>query len=166
MMNRWTNKYSYGPTGVANTPARALGGRLRSVLLVVLLVAVVVLGVWGGQAIVYQSRCEPTFVSNMLTECDSAITTANTLSRSGGAESAAILGRIRANIRAIDVINEVNNSIEGGNGYFVPTAVFTELYGIIDSYSNNLKLGNVTIEDQNNLVNALANLGALLDTLR
>lgn len=166
MMNRWTNKYSYGPGGAANTPARALGGRLRSVLLVVLLAAVVVLGVWGGQAIVYQSKCEPAFVSQMLTECDSAITTANTLSRSGGAESAAILGRIRASIHAIDAINEVNNIIESGNGYFVPTAVFTDLYAIIDSYSNNLKLGNVTIEDQNNLVNALANLNTLLDGLR
>lgn len=165
MMNRWTNKYSYGPGGVANSPARAMGGRLRSVLLVVLLVAVVLLGVFGGRAIIYQSKCEPAFVNRMLTECDAAMTTVNSLSRSGGAESSAILGKIRANIHAIDVINEVNNTIEGGNGYFVPTSVFTDLYAIIDSYSNNLKLGNATIEDQNNLDNALTSLRTLLSEL-
>lgn len=166
MMNRWTNKYSYGPGGSAGSPARILGGRMRSALLMVLAVAVVVLGIFGGQAMIYQSKCEPTFISRMLTECDGAVSATNSLSRSGGSESAAILGRIRSNIHAIDAINEVNNSIEGGNGYFVPTAVFTELYGIIDSYSNNLKLGNTTIEDQNNLVNALANLSTLLTELR
>lgn len=165
-MNRWTNKYSYGPGGSAHTPARILGGRLRSVLLVVLLAAVVVLGVFGGRAILYQSKCEPAFISRMRTECDSAITTTNSLSRSGGAESAAILGRIRANIHAIDVVNEINNTVEGGDGYFVPTSVFTNLYAIIDSYSNNLKLGNTTIEDQNNLVNALASLSTLLSELK
>jgi len=166
MMNRWTNKYSYGPGGVRNTPARVFGGRMRCVLLVVLLVAVVVLGIWGGQAIVYRSRCETTFVNRMLTECDSAMTSTHSLSRSGGAESAAILGKIRANIRAVDVINEINNTVHGGNGYYVPTTVFTQLYGVIDSYSNNLKLGNTTIEDLNNLTNRLTELSTMLSELK
>ncbi len=166
MMNRWTNKYSYAPGGGVGSPARMLGGRLRSVLLIVLAVAVVLLGIFGGQAMVYRSKCEPTFISRMLTECDGAVSATHSLSRSGGSESAAILGRIRSNIHAIDAINEVNNTLEGGNGYFVPTAVFTELYGIIDSYSNNLKLGSTTIEDQNNLVNALSNLSTMLTELK
>lgn len=165
MMNRWTNKYSYGPGGAAHSPARVLGGRIRSVLLVVLLIAVVVLGVLGGRAMIYSSRCEPAFIHRMTTECNEATASTKVLSRSGGADSQAVLGKIRANIRAIDAINEINNSIEGGDGYFVPTATFTNLYAIIDSYMNNLKLGNATIENQNNLVGALADLTLLLEAL-
>jgi len=165
MMNRWTNKYSYGPGGVTNTTAREVGSKLRTILLVALVIAVVLLGIFGGRAMVYSSKCEPTFIHRMTTECNEAVSSTKALSRSGGAESQAILGKIRANIHAIDVINEINNSLEGGDGYFVPVTHFTQLYGIIDSYQYNLKLGSATIEDQNDLVNALADLSSLLEAL-
>ena len=48
----------------------------------------------------------------------------------------------------------------------VPTTVFTQLYGVIDSYSNNLKLGNTTIEDLNNLTNRLTELSTMLSELK
>lgn len=164
MMNRWTNKYSYGPGGVANTPARVLGGKLRSVLLVLLVAAVVVLGVVGGRAIVYQSRCEPTFVHRMQTECKEAINVLPSLSRSrgGSADDAANLGKVRSNIRAMEAINEVSNTVAGGNGYLVPTATFTELYTIINSYYSNLKLGQEIVADWDKLDTALTNLSTLL----
>lgn len=158
----WPDLYSGGKGGYA--AARGGAPRWLPALTLMLLIAVIVLGIVGGQAMLYRSRTEETFVNRMLTECDDALSLANNLSRNGGADSNATLGRIRSDIHAIDTLNEVHNSISGS--YYIPPYVFTELYAIIDSYSNNLKLGNVTIEDQNNLVNALANLGALLDTLR
>ena len=156
----WSNRYSRGAAGsIVTTPSR--GSRMMPILLVGLLVALALLAVFGGRALVYQTKTETTFVNRMLTECDEAIASTGSLSRSGGAESAAILGRIRANIRAIDAINEVRNTVSG-NGYFVQPNLFTELYSVIDSYSNNLKLGNVTIEDLTNLNNKLASLRELL----
>lgn len=166
MMNRWSNKYSQDRGGSGRMPVRLVGGKVMSTLLAVLLAALVLLGVFGGQAMLYRSRSEETFVNRMLTECDDAISLTGALSRSGGSESAAILGKIRASIHAVDAINEIANTVKGGGGYYVSPAVFTELYGIIDSYSNNLKLGNVTIENLNNLVNSLESLRLQLAELK
>lgn len=164
MMNRWTNKYSYGPGGAAATPARALGGKIRSVLLVVLLIAVIALSIFGGRAIVYQSKCAPSFIYRMQTECKEAVKLMDSLSRSSGGKAAdnATLARIRANVHAIDAINEINNTVEGGNGYLVPPTVFTELYSIIERYYSHLSQEGTPIEDQNILTSALAELNALL----
>ena len=166
MMNRFTNKYSYGRNDTVNTNVRVLGERVRNTLLVLLVVTVVVLAVVGGQAIAYRSKCEPTFIHRMMTECDEALNAANDLSRSGGSASSATLGKIRANVHAIDVINNINNTVEGGNAYFIQPDVFSGLYSVIDSYSNNLRLGNVTIENLDNLVNGLEQLKAQLTSLK
>lgn len=160
----WSSRYSRGAAGsIVTIPSRS--SRWAPVVLGALLVLVVLLGFFGGRALVYQGRSEMTFINRMLTECDEALSATGSLSRSGGAESAAILGRIRGNIRAVDAINEVRNTISG-RGYYVEPYVFTDLYSVIDSYSNNLKLGNVTIEDLTNLNNKLASLREVLAELR
>ncbi|MBQ7850928.1 MAG: hypothetical protein IJ343_14485 [Clostridia bacterium] len=161
MINQWSDKYSNTRGGAPASGGPRLS-RFYAPVLAALLIALVLLGIFGGQAIVYRSTSEKTFVNRMLTECDEALASVKGLSRSGGSESAAILGKIRANIHAVDAINSISNSIAGGGGYFVDPAVFTRLYGVIDSYSNNLKLGNVTIEDLNDLT---LGLEALKETL-
>lgn len=166
MMNRWSNKYSQDRGGSGRMPVRLVGGKVMTSLLAAMLVVLVLLGIFGGRAIIYRSRSEQTFVNRMLTECDDAISATGALSRSGGSESAAILGKIRASIHAVDAINEVANTVKGGGGYYVSPVMFTELYGIIDAYSNNLKLGNVTIENLNNLVNSLEVLRGQLAELK
>lgn len=154
MINNWSDKYASGRSG-APAAGRSQPGRFYVPAIAVLTALVLLLCIFGGQAIAYRGTSRQTFINRMLTECDEALASVKNLSRSGGAESSAILGRIRANIHAIDAINGVNNAIAGGNGYFVEPAVFTQLYGVIDSFSNNLKLGNVTIEELNNLTNGL-----------
>lgn len=165
MINQWSDKYSHGRAGSA-VPGKAPKGRYMGPVLVILVMALLVLGIFGGRAIAYQATSEKTFISRMLTECDEALDSVKSLSRSGGSESAAILGKIRANIHAVDAINAVSNSITGGGGYYVEPVVFTRLYGVIDSYSNNLKLGNVTIENLNDLTLGLEALKEELATLR
>lgn len=165
MINQWSDKYSHGRVGSA-VPGKAPKGRYMGPVLVILVMALLVLGIFGGRAIAYQATSEKTFISRMLTECDEALDSVKSLSRSGGSESAAILGKIRANIHAVDAINAVSNSITGGGGYYVEPVVFTRLYGVIDSYSNNLKLGNVTIENLNDLTLGLEALKEELATLR
>lgn len=165
MINQWSDKYSHGRAGSA-VPGKAPTGRYMGPVLVILVMALLVLGIFGGRAIAYQATSEKMFISRMLTECDEALDSVKSLSRSGGSESAAILGKIRANIHAVDAINAVSNSITGGGGYYVEPVVFTRLYGVIDSYSNNLKLGNVTIENLNDLTLGLEALKEELATLR
>lgn len=159
----WPGRYSGGKGGMLIS--RDVLPRWAAGLLAVLLVAVVLLAAFGVPAIMYRTRSEETFVNRMVTECGDALALANSLSRSGGAESSAILGRIRSDIHAIDAVNEMRNTLTGG-GYYVPPHVFTNLYGIIDSYSNNLKLGNVTMQNLTELVTALEALQLTLAELK
>ncbi|MBR4080250.1 MAG: hypothetical protein IKK21_00520 [Clostridia bacterium] len=155
----WSGRYSGGVGGMTVNK----GGlpRWLPAVTAALVVVVLALGIIGIPAITFRMQSEETFVNRMLTECNDALSLANGLSRSGGAESAATLGRIRAYIHAVDAINEVRNTITGG-GYFVQPQVFTELYGVIDSYSNNLKLGSATMQDLTALVTGLENLRSMI----
>lgn len=167
-MNRWTNKYSYGPGGAANTPVRLFAGRMRTVLLVLLTIAVVLLAIFGGSAIAYRNKCDPTFIQTMQTECEESISAATTLSQSVGGKDYdnVILSRIRAHISAIETINELRGTFEGGEGYFVEPAVFTNLYRIIDDYYANKGMGSATSADLDKLKQALNALNADLYALR
>ncbi len=163
MMDKWSNRYAHGQPGVRSRE-HALADRIRNIALILLTVALLGVGIAGGQAIAYRSRCHDAFVYRMQTECGAALSQANSLSRSGGADSAAILGKIRANIRAMEAVNEMNGNLAGG--YFVPVSTFTELYAIIDSYNISLKNAVVTLEHQTNLVNALTGLQTQLSGLK
>lgn len=158
----WPGMYAGGKGGMM--VGRSGAPRWMITVTVVLLIALVGLAIFGVPAITYRTRSEGTFVNRMLTECGDALTLANSLSRSGGAESAATLGRIRSDIHAIDTVNEVRNTL--GGGYYVPPYVFTNLYSIIDSYSNNLKLGNVTMQNLTDLVKGLEELQGMLVELK
>lgn len=159
----WSGKYSGGVGGM--TVKKGGLPRWLPAVTAVLLVIVIALSSVGIPAITFKAQSEKTFINRMLTECNDALNLANGLSRSGGAESAATLGRIRAYIHAIDTINEVRNTVTGG-GYFIPPYVFTELYSIIDSYSNNLKLGSATMYDLTALVTGLENLRSMIIALQ
>ncbi|MBQ8201214.1 MAG: hypothetical protein IJZ74_05545 [Clostridia bacterium] len=159
MMDQWSNRYANGRGGV-RAADHALADRVRNIALILLTVALLGVGIAGGQAIAFRAGCRTTFINRMQTECSSALSQANTLSRSGGADSSAMLGKIRANIHAVDTVNAMSNTLYGS--YVVSTSTFADMYAIIDSYSNKLKNGVTTIEEQTNLVNSLTALQSLL----
>lgn len=164
MMNQYPNKYTKGPGGAVNPVAHAAAERVRNILLILLLATVVVLGIVGGRAISFRNKCEPTYVARMQMECDEALGNMNSLSRNGGYKAMAILGKIRSNIRAMEAINEVANTVSG-DGYLVEPKVFTNLYSIIDIYNNNTEQVGGDRESETNLRTALTNLQILLDDL-
>lgn len=69
-------------------------------------------------------------------------------------------GKIRANIHAVDVLSQMNQSLYGRE--LAPEASFTELYGIIDSYCAKLMNGSATIEELTNLSDRLTALQSIL----
>lgn len=164
MMNQYPNKYTKGPGGNVNPATHAAAERVRNILLILLVVAVVVLGVMGGRAISFRNKCEPTYVSRMQMECDEALSSMNSLSRNGGYKAMAILGKIRSNIRAMEAINEVANTVSG-DGYLVEPKVFTNLYEIIDVYSSNTEQVGGDRESETNLRTALTDLQSMLKKL-
>lgn len=144
------------------------GGRMkehiRTGVICVLLIAVILLSIFGGRAMSFQKDTHTTFVHRMQTECSNALTLTSSLSRTAGANTSATLGRIRSHLYAMDTINQISVGLEGGS-YLVDNDVFTDLYALLDDYANKLITGMMTGDLQSALTNELTTLLAEVDAL-
>lgn len=163
-MERWENRYANGRKGNVRAVEHSRGDRVRIIIMILLAVALLGVGIAGGQAIAFRSDAEELLVARALTECSDAVNQVNTLSRSGGSDTAGALGKIRANINAVDVLSGMRQTLYGHA--LAPQSSFTELYSIIDSYSAKLKNGTSTIEELTNLGDALTRLQTQLQDAR
>ena len=163
-MERWENRYANGRKGNVRAVEHSRADRVKMIIIILLAVALLGVGIAGGQAIAFRSEAQDLMRTRALTECGSAVNQVNTLSRSGGSDTAGALGKIRANVNAIDVLSNLCQSLYGRP--LVPQSVFTELYGIIDSYSAKLKNGTSTIDELTRLGDGLTNLHQLLQNAK
>ena len=159
-MERWENRYANGRKGNIRAVEHSRSERAKIVLIILLAVALLGVGIAGGKAIAFRGDAEDLMLARAMTECDNAVSQVNMLSRSGGSDTAGALGRIRANVNAVDVLSNMHQSLYGSA--YAPQAVFTDLYDIIDSYSAKLKNGTSTIDELTRLGDALGNLQNLL----
>lgn len=139
--------------------------RFKNALLLVLLLAVIALSVFGGQAMMYRNEAKTLFVSKIQLECGNALTLTNSLSRTAGATSAQTLGRIRSHVYAMETINDLSVGLEGASGWMIQEDWFTTLYAVLDEYSNKLITGMTTGDQQTTLLGALQTLYDQLETL-
>ena len=146
---------------VTLTGAGLLRERVRTGLIILLLLAVVALSVFGGQAMYYRSEARSLFLATMQTECIEAINQTNSLSRTAGANSSATLGRIRSSVRAMEDVNRIHGNLEGGRA-FVSEETFSALYEILDNYSSRLLTGMNTGDMQGQLQAALESLQTMV----
>lgn len=160
-MERWENRYAHARSGGARGVEHSRADRVRSILIILLVVALLGVGIAGGQAIAFRGECRESILACALTECGDAVAQVNTLSRSGGSDTPEMLGKIRANVHAVDMLSSMNVSFFGKE--LVPATVFMELYSIIDSYSAKLKNGSATIEELTNLSDRLTELQTQLN---
>ena len=163
-MERWENRYANGRKGNVRAVEHSRGDRVRIIIIILLAVALLGVGIAGGQAIAFRSDAEELLVARALTECSDAVNQVNTLSRSGGSDTAGALGKIRANINAVDVLSGMRQTLYGHA--LAPQSLFAELYSIIDSYSAKLRNGTSTIEELTNLGDALTRLQTQLLDVR
>ncbi len=157
-MENWGNRYTHGRGGRAADHSRA--ERVKNVIIILLAVALVGIGIVGFQAIAFKGDARDLVVARAMTECNNAVSIANSLSRSGGSDTAGMLGKIRANVNAVDVLSGVHQSLFGRE--LAPRASFTGLYNIIDSYSAKLRNGTATIEELTNLADGLTALQLII----
>ena len=160
IMERWENRYANGRNGGrrSNEPSRL--ERILFIALILLAVAALGVGIVGGQAIADRSRAKEVMLTRAMTECGDAVSQVNNLSRSGGSDTAGALGKIRANIKAVDTMSSLRQSLYGSA--LAPQDTFNGIYGIIDSYSAKLKNGTATIDELTRLGDALNALLQLL----
>lgn len=158
-MERWENRYARSRSST-HVVEHSRAERIKSIAIILLLVITVGVGIVGGRAIALRGKTEELMISRAITECASAVSQGTTLSRSNGSDTAGALGKIRANINAIDVLSSLRQSLYGQ--VLAPKADFTQLYEIIDSYSAKLKNGSSTIDELTRLNEGLAALQTLL----
>lgn len=158
-MERWENRYAHSRAG-GHGVEHSRADRIKSIAIILLLVVAVGVGIVGGRAIAFRGKTEELLISRAITECAAAVNQGSTLSRSGGSDTAGALGKIRANINAVDVLSGLRQSLYGR--VLAPKTDFTQLYEIIDSYSAKLKNGSSTIDELTRLNEGLAALQSLL----
>ena len=140
--------------------------RFKNIVLLLLLLAVIVLSIFGGRAMAFRNDAKHLFISKIQLECGNALTLTNSLSRTAGASSSATLGRIRSHVYAMETINSLSVGLEGASGWLISEDWFTTLYGVLEEYSQKLITGMTTGDQQTALLGALQTLYDQLDTLQ
>jgi hypothetical protein len=154
-------RYSQGIDGVApRTQVRI--NRVKNILIVLLAAAVVTLSIIAIPRMQDQQSERALYIQKMQSECDEAVRQTATLSRNAGADSAAILSRVRSCLYAIRTLN----SLAGQTGKLpMSDEQLLTLQNTVDRYLSFLTTGMDTGEYQTNLQNGLADLQTLINGL-
>ena len=133
--------------------------------MLILLALVVALAAVSVTTVAKLSSVNSRNIAMMQEQCRDAVALSTTLSRTASSSSAATVGKIRADVHAIDVINQMKMLQDGTNHAYVSTELISRIYTILDAYSNQLITGMSTMEEQTNLSAALQELSAALSGL-
>ncbi len=150
--------------GNAASPGQVKRSRIKDLLILVLaglLTAALIIGIPAMQK---GNGTRMSFIRQMQTECDEAARQTASLSRNAGADSASILARVRSNLHAIRIVNDLNAAQNGGS--LVPEERILTLQNTVDRYLTYLTTGMDTGEYQTNLQNALEELQTELNELK
>ena len=134
-------------------------------IVLILLALVVALAAVSVTTVAKLSSVNSRNIAMMQEQCRDAVALSTTLSRTASSSSAATVGKIRADVHAIDVINQMKMLQDGTNHAYVSTELISRIYTILDAYSNQLITGMSTMEEQTNLSAALQELSAALSGL-
>ena len=138
--------------------------RLKDLLILVLAGLLIVSLVIGIPALQRGNGTRSIYIQRIQTECDEAIRQTSTLSRNAGADSAAILSRIRCNIYTIRALNEVHS--KSGGKQLLDDDRLQSIQNTLDRYLSFLTTGMDTGEYQTSLQTSLNELQGIVSNLR
>ena len=154
----------YSQTGAGNMNLSQVNrNRIKNVVLALLVIALAVTLVITLPVMQNQGETRNLYIQKIQSEVDEALRQTTTLSRNAGADSAAILSRIRCNIYSIRTLNSVN-SASGGRALLEEERL-TTLLNTVDRYLNFLTTGMDTGEYQTALQVALTELQEIVGSL-
>lgn len=161
-MDKWVkNRYMANQKKLGGgTGASAPRG--RGIVILIMLALLVAMAVVCATATVKLANVNSRNIAMMQEQCRDAVALSTTLSRTASSSSAGILGKIRADVHAIDVINQMKMTQDGANQAYVSTELINRIYTILDGYSNQLITGMSTMEEQTNLSAVLQELSTAL----
>ena len=137
--------------------------RVRNVIILLLLAAVIALLVISIPMMLGKNNSHMLYIQQMQKECKEAYTDTNNLSRTAGADSASILARVRCNIHAMRVINNLNSAENGQT--FVEDEKLQNLLNNVDRILNVLSTGSATGEYATALQTGLAEMQEIVVNL-
>jgi mannitol-specific phosphotransferase system IIBC component len=137
--------------------------RIKNILILLLMIALTVLLVISLPLMKSRDNNRTNYIQQIQKECKEAYNETNALSRTAGADSAAILSRVRSNIHAVRAINSLSGS-DGGKALLEDERVLT-LQNMVDQYLQYLTTGMDTGGYTTNLQTALIELQDIVNTL-
>ena len=153
----------YSQTGNGGVPLSQVNrNRIKNVLILLLIAAVAALLVISLPMMRNRDNARALYIQTVQKECKEAYSDTATLSRTAGADSPAILSRVRSNVHAIRTVNNLSAS-DGGR--LVEDERLLTLQNMVDKYLQYLTTGMDTGEYTTNLQNALQELLDIVNTL-
>ena len=154
----------YSQMGDGSMPLSQVNqNRIKNILILLLMIALAVLLVISLPLIKSRENNRTNYIQQIQKECKEAYNETNALSRTAGADSAAILSRVRSNVHAIRAINSLSGS-DGGRALLEDERVLT-LQNMVDQYLQYLTTGMDTGGYTTNLQTALIELQDIVSVL-
>ena len=138
--------------------------RIKDIVILLLVAAVIAMAVFLIPALREKSEERETYIHRFQVEAEEASRLTTNLSRSAGADSAAILAKVRCNIYAIKKLNEHYSSQAGAP--MLSDADLQEILNMIDRYFAALTTGIITGTYQTDLQLTVDQIIEVLGTLQ
>ena len=154
----------YSQMGDGSMPLSQVNrNRIKNIIIFLLIIALGVVMFISIPLMNTRSETRALYIRKIQAECDDAARQTSSLSRNAGADSAAILARIRCNIYAIRTLNTMSAS--AGEGQFLEDERLLTLQNTVDRYLSFLTTGMDTGEYQTSLQTALGELQEIVGNL-
>lgn len=150
--------------GKGDSPSQQRNNRIRTAVMLVLLAALIGVAVYSTSAIFYRNEAQNMMVARIQSECGSALTLTNSLSRTAGTNSSGTLGKIRGHVYTMETLSDMYLALN--NRALIADSTLDDLYSLIDDYSNKLITGMTTGDMQSSLLAQLQSLQATLEDIR
>ena len=150
--------YRYSQQMRTNTGNMRLRQQAGNVIMILLAIAVVVLAIFGGNALRFEAKEQAQFRERMRAEASQAISQANNLSRTGGSTTTNLLGKLRQHVYAMEALQDVHVALRGTGSRAVESSLFETIYSVIDTFDLRLQTGQQTKEPQTQLLTLLTEL--------
>ena len=137
--------------------------RIKNGIILLLLIGIAAALAFSLPVLRNQNETRRLYIQRIQSETAEAVRQTSGLSRNAGADSAAILAKIRCNLYAIRTINSASSG--AGNGVLVDEERLTTLLNTVDRYLSFLTTGMDTGEYQTNLQTALNELQGIVSNL-
>ena len=155
----------YSQTGEGGMPlSQRNRNRVKNILILLLAAGLAAVLIISLPALKQRQETRALFVRRIQTECDEAVKQTTALSRNAGADSAALLAKIRSNLYAIRALNSMSTAA-GGAPLLTDDQQVVTIQNMVDRYLSFLTTGMDTGEYQTNLQTALTELQIKVNSL-